>query len=449
LFELEVVSIQDSVDIEKIMGAEAKIVFRDQETTFRSVSGLVMEVTRGTTTETGYRSYTLQLVPRLMRLTLVHNVQVFVDTTALDVIKKKLTLFRFEEGTDFVFRIDGTLPTRNIIVQYRETDFNFLSRLLEQYGLVYFFEHDAGTDRLVITDNAPGFSSLDNGDAVPYRARGERQDVFELRYRRKLIPKTYVCRDYNYRHPNMKMQSERVSLSSGDLGGVFDYGVHFTTVDEGTALATANAERHQSNRDVYLGQSALPRLSPGHRFTIADHPDDNPPLNIVAVTHHLKQPVQGIESSEATAYSNQFEAIPSERMYRAPIDTPVPRINGLVHAVVQTDAVGSVGKVAQLDDDGRYLVKFRFDASATESGQAASCRVRLMQQSAGPGYGTHFPLHPGIEVLVAFIDGNPDRPIIVGAAPNPVTPSPIGASTSAKNRIRTSSGALIEIDDGS
>ena len=156
-FEVELVSTQEPVDIEGLIGTEVTLVFRREETDLRSVHGLVMEVTRGTVTERGYRAYKLHLVPRLLRLTLVHNVQIFVNTTALDVIRKKLTLFRFTEGSDFVFRLEGTLPDRNIIIQYRETDFNFVSRILEQYGAYYYFTQKDGEHTLVVdmTTNYP------------------------------------------------------------------------------------------------------------------------------------------------------------------------------------------------------------------------------------------------------------------------------------------------------
>lgn len=448
VFDLELVSTASApLDLEAVIGSDVSIAFSQGETTSRKVHGMVMEAGRGADLQTGYRGYSIRVVPRLARLTLVSNVQVFVKTNALDVIKGKLTRFGFVEGDDFSLHIDKPLPEREIIIQHRETDFAFISRLMEQYGLAYFYAHDGEHDRLIITDDKSGFVDVPDGD-VPYRGRGEQLDVFELDYRRRLVPKTYVCRDYNYRHPNAKMQSERISAADGDVGGIFDYGLHFTTVEEGTVLARNLSERCLVDRDGFRGASSWPSFSAGHRMSISSHPDEPPPLLLVEVEHRLTQPVQGLATEGAEAYANRFHAIPATRNYRPPLVTPRPQIHGVVHAVVQTDTVGTVSQYAQLDDDGRYLIKFRFDPSAASDGQAASCRVRLMQSSAGPGYGTHFPLRPGVEVLVAFIDGNPDRPIIVGAAPNPITPSPVGASTSNKNRIRTQSGALIEIDDG-
>ena len=115
--------------------------------------------------------------------------------------------------------------------------------------------------------------------------------------------------------------------------------------------------------------------------------------------------------------------------------------------MVETDAQGAVGKFAKIDGEGRYVVKFLFD-TAPPGERKASRAVRRIQPTAGPNYGMHFPLRPGVEVLMVFIDGDPDRPIIVGAVPNPVTPTPVDAGVSTKNRIRTESGVLFEIEDG-
>lgn len=438
----------EGLDLEAVIGAEATMSLAGADEDLRGYHGMVLTAERLPATEAGNHVYRLELVPRMLRLAFVKNVQIHVKTTVADVLRKKLRLVGLDEGTDFVLRLEGPLvqrDAREMIVQYRETDFAFVSRLLEQYGVCYYFEHTEGFDKLIITDHAGGFGTAAGGQEVPFVTTGEGAGVFDLAYRRRLIPRAFVCRDYSAQTPHIKIQSDRVTLEQGDMGGVFEYGLDFGTVEHGNVLAQNLAEQHLAERDVYTGQTSLPQLCPGHVVSLSEAPPSLPDLTLVEVDHQFQG--TGDMADDAT-YRARFTAIPAGRMYRPALSTPVPRIHGLVHAVVQTDAVGTIGKFAQLDADGRYLVKFRFDASATDDGAAASCRVRMLQPSAGPGYGTHFPLRPGVEVLVGFIDGNPDRPIIVGAAPNAVTPSPVSASNSHKNRISTGSGALIEIDDG-
>ncbi len=443
-----VVTDGEALDLETVIAAEVCLVLSRGEAVVRRVHGIVTEAHRLAELQSGMAAYRIVIEPRITRLSYVFNLEVFVKRSVDDIVTSKLEKFGLAQGTDFEWRLNDALPTQELTIQYRETDLAFVSRLLEHHGLCYYFEHLETHDKLIITDNAAAFTTLGR-ESVSYRGRGEQMDVYEMAYRRRLVPKNYICRDYSYNNPNLRLQSERVSLAEGDFGGVFDYGLHFQTIDQGNALARKLADRHLADRDVYSGESDLPDFAPGHTWSLTDHPSDNPNLLVVEVTHELTRPARGAATTDAHAYKNHFTAIPGARMYRPPLLTALPRIHGFLHAVVQTDPNGTVSQYAELDAEGRYLVKFRFDYSAAQDGQASSCRLRLMQSSAGPGYGTHFPLRPGVEVLVAFIDGNPDRAIIVGAAPNAVTPSPVGASNSRKSRIRTGSGGLIEIDDGS
>jgi type VI secretion system secreted protein VgrG len=149
----------------------------------------------------------------------------------------------------------------------------------------------------------------------------------------------------------------------------------------------------------------------------------------------------GVE--RASFYRNSFRAIPASRAYRPPRITPRPRIHGLLSRVVKSNAVG---RRARIDPKGRYTVQFHFDTAAGGSAKA-SRPVRMAQPHAGPGYGMHFPVKPGTEVLLGFIDGDPDRPIIVGAIPNESAPSPVTASNAHVNQIRTVSGIVVELDD--
>ncbi|MFO0615137.1 MAG: contractile injection system protein, VgrG/Pvc8 family [Polyangiaceae bacterium] len=292
-----------------------------------------------------------------------------------------------------------------------------------------------------MTDSVSGFEPL--AAPLPYRDRGERLDVFDVEEVRRLIPRTFVCRDYNYRTPTLLLSSDRVVREEGDLGGVFEYGLFVKTIDEANTAAKRLSDAHVAARDEVRGASTC-ALSAGTRFRLDGHPWLSDELLATRVEHSLRIVSEGGQST----YENRFTAIPASRMPAPRRTTPFPRIHGLVHAVVQTDAAGTVGKYAKIDGDGRYWIKFRFDPSANDAQQATSCPVRMIQPSAGAGYGVHFPLRPGVEVLVAFIGGDPDRPIIVGAAPNAITPSPVTQSNSSKNRIRTASGAMIELDDG-
>jgi type VI secretion system secreted protein VgrG len=149
------------------------------------------------------------------------------------------------------------------------------------------------------------------------------------------------------------------------------------------------------------------------------------------------------EDSSAAEFRSTFEAVPFDVQYRPERRTPWPSIAGVVHAHVDS---GSSGKFSTLDSQSRYRIRFPFD-SAGKKGEQSSTWVRLAQSYAGSGYGSHYPLHMGTEVLVAFYDGDPDRPVIVGAVPNAVTPAASAGSNASQSTIRSASGIHIAMDD--
>jgi type VI secretion system secreted protein VgrG len=181
--------------------------------------------------------------------------------------------------------------------------------------------------------------------------------------------------------------------------------------------------------------------------TIANHPDKGSlELLITEVEHEARQIVSARSQTEDPGYANRFRAIPASRTYRPPRITPKPRIAGLVTGIIDPGAAGPGARYAQLDEQGRYLVRFLFDTTPPGE-RPASPRVRMVQNHAGETYGTHFPLHPGVEVVIGFIDGDPDRPLIVGAVPNPIKPSPVTGAEEGLHRIRTSTGITIEMGE--
>jgi type VI secretion system secreted protein VgrG len=222
---------------------------------------------------------------------------------------------------------------------------------------------------------------------------------------------------------------------------VIEEGSHARSPSEAQYLAQVRAEERQATQLVYVGRSTLPIIQAGLQFKLVGHPElDGVALTVIEATH---EGTQGAGNGDGGgSYVNSFRAIPSDRTFRPPRITPRPRIYGLVSGLIDASQGGN-SVYAPIDDQGRYHVRFFFDL-ATPAGQAPSHAIRMIQNHAGAGYGTHLPLKPGAEVLLAFIDGDPDRPLIVGAAPNPLTPSPVVAANSDLHIIRTQSGTRIE-----
>jgi type VI secretion system secreted protein VgrG len=272
--------------------------------------------------------------------------------------------------------------------------------------------------------------------------------VYRITSTARMTPATYVAEDYNYMTPDVDLTG-RYELPSAYAGGVVDYGSNYLTPAEGGVLARVRAEERQATEKVFAGDAAVYRFHAGATFTLEGHPRlPQASLLLVEVEHRATQPVlmRGGES-EPPGYANTFRAIDVATPYRPPRLTPKPRIAGVISARVEPPAEGGPGNYAEMDDQGRYTVRFFFDPSPLGERQFSSLRARMVQPHAGPNYGFHFPLKPGIEVAMAFSEGDPDRPFILGSVPNPTTPSPVTNASYLFNKLQTQSGIFMEMKD--
>jgi type VI secretion system secreted protein VgrG len=447
-FDLDIVCIEETeLAVDSVLGASAAIVIDIAGEERRTIHGMIAEVEDRLDTEGTFHSYRVRLVPRAHRATLVETQQVFLDTTVPALIQHKLGQLALG-GEDVVMRLFGTYPEREMIVQYKETDLAFISRLCEHLGISFFFEHESGRDVMVFTDEPAGFAVLPRGDTVTFRPRGEEIEMFAIAARSRVHPATYAMLEYNYRIPAVEMTALH-EASTGFAGAVIEYGAHYKTPEEGQRFAQIRAEERLSKSNDLVAKSNECRLLPGSTFKLEGHPRlDGKSFLVVEIEHHAAQ-VVGVEGGDGTelTYRNEMRLVPLEQPYRPPRVTPRPRIHGVVTALVEPEAEGEIGKVAKIDEQGRYTVRFVFDAADATSRALSSRLVRMIQPHAGPNYGMHFPLKPGIEVLMVFLDGDPDRPLILGSAPNPITPSPVVEDVSLMHRIETSTGIIIEMRD--
>ncbi|MEZ4313535.1 MAG: type VI secretion system tip protein TssI/VgrG [Polyangiaceae bacterium] len=439
-FEIDFVTTDPSpLDVEGITGATATLVWMRDGMEIRRIHGMLSEVVQDLNAEADDAyAYTVTLVPHAHRLTLVEVQEIFLDMTVPAIITQKLETAGFS-GAEMEQRLGGDYPQRDFVVQYKESDLAFVSRLAEHVGMSFFFEHE-DTDKIVWSDSQATFPEL---PPALVRPRGEKMDVYSLTVRSKVIPAVYVVQDYNYRTPQVTLSSTN-ELQGAFGGGVVEYGGHFKTPAEGDALAKSRAEERQVTRMVYTGMSDLPGFTAGRRVTLTGPRSES--LLLVSVKHEASFPtvIHGASGGE-NHYRNTFEAIPAEHTYRPPRVTPKPRIYGLVNAIIEHGIDNGVRRWSVLDDQGRYTVRFFFDTAEHSAKQSKP--LRMLQPHSGPSYGMRFPLKPGMEVLIAFIDGDPDRPIISGATYRPDTPSPVADWNNTINKLKTESGVVIEIHD--
>lgn len=440
-YEVEVVVMESSGPTAKdFLGASLTIVLDGvgRSEAVRRFHGLVCEVSDGLEGQAGLRVYSLRVVPRAYALAMVEQSESFINLSVPAVLAQKIDAIGLDKSTSF--QLQEAYDAREFIVQYQESDLAFVSRLAEHLGLSFYFEHDDTTARLVFTDHAAGFGRVEGGSV--FRSQSEGVGVFSLTEKRKVIQGFHSIHDYNYRMPAVDLSGD-YTIPNGFAGGCIEYGAHHKSALDGATLARIRGEAALSEELIYSGKSYVPTLGAGLRLKLDEHPElGSVDLCLTQVVHVANQTVAGFDDG-GPAYENTFFAIPADRTFRPARVTPRPRISGLVTGIIDAGLSELGARVAPIDASGHYLVRFLFDT--THPGDRPVSRpVRMLQNHAGEGYGTHFPLKGGTEVAIAFIGGDPDRPVIVGALPNALAPSPVTNANPGLHRIRTSSGITID-----
>ncbi len=399
--------------------------------------------------------YLARLVPHVSLLDRGQRSAIYQATTVPDMVAAILQSYGLTKDKNF-FIHDAQAkksPKHEYIVQFNESDWRFIERWLEREGFFYWFRHTVDGVALVIADANSDATPLDEPKTLPFRDRSNVRSndlsVFELRVVHKRVPSTVALVDYNDQRPLDLLVSTK-KVDDGGFGQVMYYGEHFDDRGVGGEWARVRAEELFAERTTFHMHSDCPRLRAGHAFELENHPHapyDGAYL-ITSLTHAAglssTTPLEAAAGVQETRpYRATIGAVSAAVPFRPRRRTAWPRIHGVISAHVEADTSGDF---AQIDDQGRYKVKFPFDVG-THKGLPASRWIRMAQSYAGAGYGQHMPQHKGTEVLIAHVDGDPDRPLIVGAVPNPVTPSPVVSGNASQSVLQTASGIRVELED--
>jgi type VI secretion system secreted protein VgrG len=398
--------------------------------------------------------YLATMVPNLWLLTMTQTSALYQDTTVPDMVTKILKTYGLTpKNFQIQVNLKAKSPKREYVVQYQESDWDFIQRWLEHEGFFYWFEHGGDAEKLIIADENTNATPIDDPEVISYRERnnlstGRVGTVWDWTLSQKRIPARVALVDHNYRKPSTSLfVSEDVDTARG-FGTVFIYGDHFKDVNAGSALALLRAERMRCERRTFRGRTDCSRFRVGHVFELENHFDaeQDGKYLVTRIDHRVGFPVKPDRDDLGEApqrYTARFEAIPIGVDFRPERVTPWPRIHGAMHAHIDADTSGDY---ASIDAEGRYKVRMPYDMNVNK-GAKASRWIRMMQPYAGAGYGQHHPLHKGTEVLLLHIDGDPDRPIIAGAVPNPATLSPSTGSNATQSVTQTASGIRVEMED--
>jgi len=426
-FEVEVTAapLPDvAMDAAALVGAKACLAVHVGDGTDRFLHGLVAKVQQweeGAGEER--RRVRIRIVPDLWKLGLVRRNRIFQDRSAVEIVKAVLG----EGAVEHEVRLSASYAAREYCVQYGESDLDFVSRLLEEEGIFYFFEHQRAGHTLVLADARAACAELEGGARIPFRepsklaANGECIQAFAER--REVRPAHVTLRDYDWRRPALDLTA---SARAGDGAlEVYEYPGGYGDTGEGRSLARVRLEEERASAIVCSGSSVSRRLVPGRVFELDEHPiaDLGRTYLLTAVRQRGLQPevlAGGRQERAEREYRSELVCIPADVPFRPARRTPRAVMQGPQTAIV----VGPPGEEIHTDQHGRIKVQFHWDREGRRDDHS-SCWIRVSQSWAGPGWGALYLPRIGQEVVVGFLDGDPDRPIVTGAVYNGANPPPI------------------------
>jgi type VI secretion system secreted protein VgrG len=423
-FKVRVWSEDSELDLKKWMGTEATVQLipfqkdGDQQDPERFLSGMVSEMTQidiRTDAQGVMRShYQLILRPKLWLLAFSKAHRIYQNQSALDIIQDVL-------GRHGVSRVEVRAQSRGqssrlYCVHYGETALHFITRLMEEEGLFYFFSHDASGHTFIIADDLSVFTPLPGNPfkmAHTQLPREFHNHIQSLKISQCLVSQKVKTMDFDYEKPSVNLLSQ--ASGTGLKGEVYHYPGLYTQTSTGDGRSDYWLQGLEWNEKMVLGSSTIPSLCPGLVLAVQDHPrsDLNDSFVLYQVHHFVENNPQVKPHPNYSLYRNEFAGFPSKISFRLPLKTPKIRIDGTQTAIVTGNGSGDVYS----DSMARVKVHFHWDV---ENGltETSSCWIRVAQNWSAGGWGFLFTPRVGMEVVVTFIDGDPDRPLVIGCVYN-------------------------------
>ena len=425
-YQLDMISDNDAVDAAQIVGKNVTFSVAMADDSPRYFNGFVSRLFAGDEDLKGRRNYRAEVVPWLWFLTRTSDCRIFQSKSAPDIIKQ---IFQDLGFNDFKLQLSGKHPQRDYCVQYRETDFNFVSRLMEEEGIFYFFKHEKGKHTLVLADQKSGYFDCPEKEVDYPRDPGSRakeDHITRWEHCYEFRTGKWAQTDYNFEdHPArsdplpaklmMSNESTTVKLPDAKKYEFYDYPGTFAKKDDGDGYTKLRMEEEEVEHDVVQAASNCRSFTPGGKFKIRHHIAKSEEGKGVVITMIRHAGREHYESGEAVDfdYENSFECIPDSVVFRPARTSPRPRIHGVQPAVV----TGPGGEEIYPDKYGRVKVQFFWDREGKRDDKS-SCWIRVSQDYAGKAWGSVTIPRIGQEVLVSFLEGDPDRPIITGRVYN-------------------------------
>jgi len=427
-FHLDLLTEHGPIDFTQIIGKNVTISVAQSDNTLRYFNGMVNQFAQSGS-DTNFMHYQMEVVPWTWMLTRYADCKIFHNKKVGDILEQ---VFQDRGFQDYNLSLNGGYSPLEYCVQYRETDFNFISRLMEQNGIFYFFQHEKGKHTMVIADSSSIHEPCPGQESAGYNLMGgglETDDVVNTwNIEQELRTGKYTLTDYNFKTPSASLLATESTIYS--VGGnasfeIFDYPGEYTTRGDGSAFAKLRMQEDEAGHLVAHGSSVCRAFTSGYKFDLVDHYQDS--MNASYVLTEIQHIASVGETYSGSGggndnYSNHFTCIPETVPFRPARLTPKPFVQGPQTAVVVgkssdvgdgDDGGGGDGEEIWVDKYGRVIVLFPWDRAGK-----CSCRVRVSQDWAGQGWGAITIPRVGQEVIVSFLEGDPDRPIITGRVYN-------------------------------
>lgn len=422
-FQLELLSDDHHIDINRILGERVTVTLNlpEQQGGQRSFCGLISRI-RQLPNYSKFAHYQAEMVPWLWLLTRTTDCRIFQKEAIPEIIEKIFMEFGFQ---DFERELQQNYKTWEYCVQYRESTCNFVMRLMEAEGIYFFFRHEENRHVLVMADSPSGHKPLE-----PLRIKYEHvegagylQDDYRIKswlIDHDLRSGKYALKDYNFETPSSGLLSNidsSIHVGNNQIYEIYDYPGKYEKRDEGDQYVRTRMEAEEVEHATIQGEGNCRHFDPGFRFELTDHfrQDQNKSYVLTSIVHDAS--IGGNFPDTTTAddhhYSNRFTCIPSSVPFRPGRQTPKPIVKGSQTAVV----VGPSGEEIHTDKYGRVKVQFYWDRYG-EMNENSSFWIRVSQNWAGNRWGAFFLPRIGQEVIVDFLEGDPDRPIITGRVYN-------------------------------
>jgi type VI secretion system secreted protein VgrG len=410
-YELELYSDNHQISPDKIVGKSATVTIQNDHK--RCFNGFISSFTFGEVGPHNYRRYRMTMVPWLWFLTRTQNCRIFQEKNTKQIVTEVFNELGF---SDFEFKASGGKP-REYCVQYHESDFQFVSRLLEEEGIAYYFKHTDGQHKLILVDQLNAYEEVKETNLEYSKGNMPNTQIHRWEHFHKFKKGHWTLNDYNFVEPKKDLKTSAKSKSTFANNGKFEHYSYASLYDYGAGadLVKIRLEAEETFRDLVEGASDCSTFYAGGKFKLAKHDTAGERDNyiLVSVRHYVTDASFFAGQEGQPEYYNEFVCIPAKVHFRPQPIHEKPLMKGPQSAIV----VGPAGEEIYIDEHCRIKVQFYWDRDG-KNDENSTCFIRVVQSWAGNQWGASFIPRIGHEVIVNFLDGDPDRPLVTGSVYN-------------------------------